>query len=224
MASVQTTTASTTASTPSTGSTKDRQMLANNFDQFLTLLTTQLKNQNPLDPLDTNQFTQQLVQFASVEQQIKTNTTLSSLLTASQASVATGALNFVGMRITAEGATSRLSGGSAAWSLNAPRGAQATINVQNSKGETVYSESKSLNAGSQLFTWNGRTSAGAPAPEGDYTISVTGRDANGQGMTISTEMEGVVDSVDLTGSVPTLQIGSVSVPVDKVKTMRRPAS
>ncbi len=66
-----TTGAGTTAGT-------DRKMLANNFDQFLTLLTTQLKNQNPLEPLDTNQFTQQLVQFASVEQQIKSNTTLAS--------------------------------------------------------------------------------------------------------------------------------------------------
>ena len=67
----------------------DRKMLASNFDQFLTLLTTQLKNQNPLEPLDTNQFTQQLVQFASVEQQIKSNTRLHSLLQATKSSTAT---------------------------------------------------------------------------------------------------------------------------------------
>ncbi|MGY4482257.1 flagellar hook assembly protein FlgD [Bradyrhizobium sp. LM3.2] len=70
--------------------------LAGNFQTFLTLLTTQLQNQNPLDPLDTNQFTQQLVQFAGVEQQLKTNDSLSQLVTLQQTTQATQALGFVG--------------------------------------------------------------------------------------------------------------------------------
>src|SRR6476620_1354947 len=102
--------ATTTASTQNaTGKTAtDKSMLASNIAQFITLRTTQLKNQNPLDPLDTNQFTQQLVQFASVEQQIKQNTTLTALLTASKATTNTNALGFVGMEVTADGASTQL--------------------------------------------------------------------------------------------------------------------
>src|SRR4051812_36410883 len=75
----------------STGST-----LAGNFQSFLTLLTTQLKNQNPLDPLDTNQFTQQLVQFTQVEQQMKLNTQMSSLIAIEQAAQSTAAMAYLG--------------------------------------------------------------------------------------------------------------------------------
>src|SRR5258706_11420771 len=79
----------TTASTATTG-------IADNFQTFLTLLTTQLQNQNPLDPLDTNQFTQQLVQFAGVEQQLKTNDQLTTLVSLQQTAQSTQALTFVG--------------------------------------------------------------------------------------------------------------------------------
>ncbi len=95
----------------------DASTIAGNFNQFLTLLTTQLQNQNPLDPLDTNQFTQQLVQFASVEQQLKTNDQLGSLITASKASAAATASGLIGKTVTADGATSSLADGSATWTL-----------------------------------------------------------------------------------------------------------
>src|SRR5213083_902330 len=92
---------SQTGTTPSANSgvtmntTTDTATLASNFSTFLTLLTTQLKNQNPLDPLDTNQFTQQLVQFAGVEQQLKTNDQLTSLVSLQQSAQATQALVYV---------------------------------------------------------------------------------------------------------------------------------
>src|SRR3954468_23821837 len=106
------TAASTTASTAaSTGLSSSRTALAGNFDSFLQLLTTQLKNQSPLDPLDTNQFTQQLVQFASVEQQLRSNDTLNALLTNAQASTAATAATYVGLDVTADGATQNLSNG-----------------------------------------------------------------------------------------------------------------
>src|SRR5690348_2540315 len=146
-------TPATTATTATTGASGkagasglvDDQMIASNFTTFLQLLTTQLQNQNPLDPLDTNQFTQQLVQFASVEQQIKQNTTLSALLTASKASTNTNALGFVGMEITADGASTQLAKGSALWKLTAPRAAsQATISIKDKSGAEVYTKTTSL--------------------------------------------------------------------------------
>src|SRR5215213_5913920 len=101
------------ASAGGTAKATDKAAIADNFNAFLLLLTTQLKNQSPLDPLDTNQFTQQLVQFASVEQQLKSNDTLNALLTSSKASAVSTAASFVGMEVTADGTTSRLSNGKA---------------------------------------------------------------------------------------------------------------
>src|SRR5262245_57242902 len=86
-----------------TSSTTTSSTIAGNFSTFLQLLTTQLKNQNPLDPLDTNQFTQQLVQFASVEQQINMNTQLGSLVTLQKTAQTTAALGFVGSTVTVDG-------------------------------------------------------------------------------------------------------------------------
>src|ERR1700760_3589524 len=92
--------------------------LAGNFQTFLTLLTTQLQNQNPLDPLDTNQFTQQLVEFAGVEQQLKSNDQLSTLVSLQQTAQNTQALGFVGQTVSVDGSTQNLTNGSAAWTFN----------------------------------------------------------------------------------------------------------
>ena len=78
--------------------------LANNFNSFLTLLTTQLKNQDPTSPLDTNQFTQQITQMTGVEQQLLSNQLLQQLVSA-QGGVASAA-NLIGETVTAPGATS----------------------------------------------------------------------------------------------------------------------
>src|SRR5436309_3831254 len=109
--------ASKTNSSGATLSSTTDATLAGNFQTFLTLLTTQLKNQNPLDPLDTNQFTQQLVQFAGVEQQLRTNDQLSALLALQQTAQSTQALTFVGKTAVVEGDTAALTHGLATWNL-----------------------------------------------------------------------------------------------------------
>jgi flagellar basal-body rod modification protein FlgD len=195
--------------------------IANNFDQFLQLLTTQLKNQSPLDPLDTNQFTQQLVQFASVEQQIKTNDNLTSLLTSNKTSNVTNALGFVGARVTADGTTSALKSGSAAWQLNAPRTGNATIVIKDANGNEVYSTTTTLSAGDQTLNWDGRKTNGGQAADGQYTMVLSAKDANGQVMTVASEISGTVDGVDVTGDVPVLDIGGILIPVTSVKSIRR---
>jgi flagellar basal-body rod modification protein FlgD len=211
----------TAAGSTSSASGADRKTIAENFDAFLLLLTTQLKNQNPLEPLDTNQFTQQLVQFASVEQQIKSNDTLNALLTSTQSSIVSSAASFVGMEITADGATTRLSDGKAQWKLDLARAATATITITNAEGSVVKTDTKSFNSGSQTYDWDGLTSTGLPAPEGDYTMTVTGRDLSGQAVTIKTEISGRVDSVDMAGEDPVLVLGGVRVPLPNVKAISR---
>ena len=108
-----------TSNTSAANGTTDSKTLAGNFNTFLQLLTTQLKNQNPLDPLDTNQFTQQLVQFAQVEQQLKSNDQLSTLVSLQQTAQQSQALGFVGNTVTVESQSAKLTDESAAvWSFN----------------------------------------------------------------------------------------------------------
>src|SRR3979409_435536 len=112
--------AANAGSTSSTSSTTgvDKNTLAGNFQTFLQLLTTQLKNQNPLDPLDTNQFTQQLVQFAQVEQQMKSNDQLATLVSMDKTAPQTTALAYVGANVVVDGSTSNVTNGQGNWSFN----------------------------------------------------------------------------------------------------------
>lgn len=212
-----TSSAATSTSTSTGGSGNE---IAGNFQQFLTLLTTQLQNQSPLDPLDTNQFTQQLVQFASVEQQLKTNATLTTLAAGAKASTAASAAGLVGATVTADGASAPLSGGQATWTVNpAKAAASATINISDSTGAVVATQTQALTAGAQSFTWNGRTTTGTNAAAGAYTIKVTARDASGQPVDVATDLTGTVTSVDMTGDSPVLLIGTSRVPMASVKSI-----
>jgi flagellar basal-body rod modification protein FlgD len=221
MASV---TPTSTGSTYTSSISSSRKSIADNFDQFLSLLTTQLQNQNPLDPLDTNQFTQQLVQFSQVEQQIKSNEMLASLADASNANRSASAAGYIGMTITADGARTTLANGKAQWSWDAARSGNATITVTDSTGATVYSKTQSINAGPGSFSWNGQTDNGGLKTSGDYTIKVVAKDSANNPIKVTTEINGIVDGVDLTGSVPVLKIGSTGVALDLVKSLRKPAA
>ena len=119
----------------STASLTGSRGIADNFDTFLQLLTTQLKNQNPLDPLDTNQFTQQLVQFTGVEQQLKTNEFLEALLLNTQTSYRADAVSYIGKEVTAAGSATRLQDGQATWSYElATDAAIARLEILDSTG------------------------------------------------------------------------------------------
>ena len=214
------TSATTTSSTASAVGI-DKNTLAGNFQTFLTLLTTQLKNQNPLDPLDTNQFTAQLVQFAQVEQQLKSNDQLATLVSLQQTAQATAALNFVGETVGVAGATAPLANGSATWNLTVPKPATGTVTITSATGQTVYSDNYSMSAGTQPFVWDGKDASGLQWPDGNYTISVTAQDANGQPVAIPTEIEAVVDSADLTQNPPTLSIAGQNYTLDKIKRVVR---
>jgi flagellar basal-body rod modification protein FlgD len=199
--------------------------LANNFQTFLTLLTTQLQNQNPLDPLDTNQFTQQLVQFAGVEQQLRSNDQLASLVKLQTTAQASQALNFVGATAVVDGSTTALSGGVAAWSLGVNKPSTVSVSISNSTGQTVFSGDYALSAGEhQSFVWDGRGSDGTQWPDGNYTISATAKDSSGQTVAVNTEILGVVDSADLSQSPPLLSIGGQSFSADKIKKVVRAVS
>jgi flagellar basal-body rod modification protein FlgD len=211
------------SSVPTVPATDD-QMIASNFTTFLQLLTTQLKNQNPMDPLDTNQFTQQLVQFAQVEQQMKSNTQLDTLIAVEKSAQSTVALAYVGQTVVVDGSTTQLDATKGAtWSLAASKPSTSTIVIKDSTGPTAYTGTFALNAGTQNFTWDGHGNDGKLWPPGAYTLSATAVDASGQNVGISTETQAVVDSVDLTQDPPVLSINGKDYTMDKIKRVVRPS-
>jgi flagellar basal-body rod modification protein FlgD len=213
-----------TVSTGSVSNALDNTEIASNFTTFLQLLTTQLKNQNPLDPLDTNQFTQQLVEFAQVEQQMKSNDQLSSLVSLEKSAQATTALAYVGATVVVDGSTAPLTNSTANWSLNVSKPSTATITIKDSTGQNVYTGTVAVNPGAQNFTWNGRGNDGRVWPDGAYTLTATAVDANQQSVAISTEVQAVVDSVDLTQETPQLSINGQNYTLDKIKRIVRPTT
>ena len=188
-----------------------RKTIADNFDTFLQLLITQLKNQNPLEPLDTNQFTQQLVQFTSVEQQLKTNEFLEAMMQSSQNTANAQAVSYVGKTVTASGATTDLLDGAANWIYRVDAAAENTnITIKDASGNVVYTENLSLAAGTDQIVWDGTTSSGTQLTSGRFTITIDARDGNGKYVPVTTEMQGVVDGVDVSGSEPRIPLSSIS--------------
>jgi flagellar basal-body rod modification protein FlgD len=192
--------------------------LAGNFQTFLTLLTTQLQNQNPLSPLDTNQFTQQLVQFASVEQELKTNDQLTTLVSLQQTAQSTQALTFVGKTAVVDGSTATMTNASATWDLSVPANSNVNVTIANSSGQNVFTGSYAVNAGTnQAFTWDGKGTDGTQWPDGKYTMTATAADSSGNSVGVTTQIQGVVSSVDLTQSPPMLTINGQTYTVNQIK-------
>jgi flagellar basal-body rod modification protein FlgD len=209
---------------------KSRKGIADNFDAFLSLLTTQLKNQSPLDPLDANQFTQQLVQFSGVEQQLRTNDQLATLVKNSIAGAGTklnaaAAAALIGTRVSADASTQRLGRDAnnlprAEFPVNVPAGySNFEVTITNKTGQEVYKGPWSpAGTGEQVLTWDGRSSNGtAVDAAGSYTVSVTGQTANGLKSQLSSERSGIVTSIDLSGAEEMVQFGSYTLPLSRIK-------
>ena len=214
-------TSSTAAQNGQIPASNDTQTVAANFQQFLTLLTTQLKNQNPLDPMDTNQFTQQLVQFAQVEQQLKSNEQLTNLVSLQKTAQSTSALQMVGQTVGVVGDTAPLFDNKAVWTLDVPKVSTVKVNIQDTTGQTVFSGSYTMNPGKQNFVWDGKDNSGTQHPDGNYKMVLTATDASGQTVNVTKEIEAQVDSVDLTADPPLLSIGGSNYTMDKIKRVVR---
>ena len=208
------------ASAAAASSALASSQIAGNFQSFLTLLTTQLQNQNPLSPLDTNQFTQQLVEFAGVQQQLNTNDSLATLVSLQQTAQSTQALGFVGKTAVVNGSTAALTDSSATWQLSVPTASTVNINITSSNGQTVFSGTYNATAGNnQPFTWDGKGSDGTQEPDGNYTLTATAKDSSNNTVAITTQVEGVVSSVDLTQSPPLLTIGGQTFTVNQIQSI-----
>lgn len=196
-------TATQAAATSATA--KSRATLSQNFDTFLTLLTSQLKNQDPLAPVDSNQFTQQLVQYSQVEQQIQTNDMLTKLADQQKTTTAGAALAYLGRTATITSTDTRLDSDGATWTYGLAAGAaQTTLSVVDASGREVFRTVGSSAKGDTTFTWDGKTANGQTAPEGVYRLVVKATNGAGAAVTSTVRVNERITGVDLTGATPSV--------------------
>ena len=190
------------------------------YNTFLTILTTELKNQDPTSPLDTNQFTSQLVQFSALEQNLQTNSLLQQLVLNQGQGQVNSALGYLGHTVQATGNTFALDGTSTdtptlTYSL-ASKADTAVINVVNSDGVTVRQLPVDTDAGQHSETFDGNNSTGQQLAAGTYTFQVQATDSKGNAIDATTYETGKVTGIDTTDGAVNLHMGSVIVPANNV--------
>ncbi|HEX6958993.1 MAG TPA: flagellar hook capping FlgD N-terminal domain-containing protein [Ferrovibrio sp.] len=214
---------STASSSATSASSAASATLASNFDTFLTLLTTQLKNQDPTSPLDTKDFTNQLVAFSQVEQSINTNKNLEKLISMVTAQTASNNLNFVGKLVDVDNDTVKraASDSYAYWSYDLPTGAtNVKYTITDSTGRvvrTVTSSAKDVTSGRVQVAWDGLDSSGNAMPAGNYKLAVTATDAQGKPLDgVKVYSRGYVESLDTIDGTQYLMVGGQKITPDKV--------
>lgn len=197
----------------------DESKFAKDFDDFLKLLITQLQNQDPTAPLDTNQFTEQIVQFSSVEQSINTNKKLDELITATRSGQASDIVSFTGKEVEAEGHNVTLKEGEdTVFAYNLEKKAKnAFVTIKDSGGTTIFSGTATSNAGRNLVSWDGITNSGNKAEPGVYQVFVTSESDTGAFNEETTIVKGTVMGVNLDTETPTLIVNGEEISLDKVR-------
>lgn len=207
----------------------DSKSLQQTYSQFLTLLTTQLQHQDPTSPMDTAQFTSQLVSFSQVEQQLKTNADLDKLVSSSGNNQTSLGLSYIGLNVDVQGSNfdfdpSKFS--SVTLSYNLPSTpATNKINIVDQHGNVVYSTNGALSSGNNTVSWNGNDNNGNPVPAGTYSIQVTALDATQNPIAATTQVPGQVTGMQTAsdGTVE-LQVGSQLVPISSVTAAYMPGN
>lgn len=213
-------TSSTTATTTSSSksSTTSNASLAGNYQQFLTLLLSQLQHQDPTNPVDASQYTSQLVQLASLEQQVSNGDKLDTLTDSLTAlGGGTAAIGYLGRTVQATGDTTAMSNGEASWGYElAGTASSVTLSVADANGNVVYQGKGDTAQGAHSVTWDGVGSDGSTYGSGTYTLTVKAVDAGGNAVSSTTSITGKVTSVDTSNGTATLSVNGVSVSTDNV--------
>ena len=224
-----TTTASatnTSSSSSSSANKSSRITLNANFDTFLKMLTTQLQYQDPTSPMDTAQFTNQLVMYSQVEQQLSTNDKLDELLSVQKGQGTNTALNYLGWVVSSENSNLPLVNKGASFSVTTDTApSKIAISITDSTGKIVRGLSMDGTSGKTAYnyTWDGKDGNGNQLADGAYKITVTASDASGAKITSHTYTGGIVTgiSTDSSGNA-LLEIGDVKIKPEDVYTVHAP--
>lgn len=213
-----------TSSSSSTGSSaisgnNALTALSSNFGDFLNMLMTQLQNQDPTDPLDTNQFTSELVQFSGVEQQINTNNSLTQLIQLTQSGEVMQGTTTAGKQVTVTSNEIPLQNGSGSVSFTATASQPVAISIYNSAGQDVRDAVITANAGSNTWTWNGEDNSGNQLADGAYKIAVVGANADGTTAALPFTVTGTATGVQSTSNGVQLDLGALPVSFSAVQSV-----
>jgi flagellar basal-body rod modification protein FlgD len=193
--------------------------LSGNFSEFLSMLMTQLQNQDPTSPMSSDQFTQELVEFAGVEQQINTNTNLSSLIQITQSGDLINASSILGKDVQVSASQISLQNGTGEIQFSTSAAEVVDVSVYNSKGTEIASQTVSANSGSNTWTWNGSEQSGGTAADGTYTVSVTTTSANGTSTAVPFSVIGKATGVVNNNGTMDLQLGNLVVDFTAVESV-----
>lgn len=197
--------------------------IAEDFNTFLTLLTTQLQNQDPLEPTDTNEFTNQLVAFAGVEQQIRTNDNLELIAGINAFAQNTAAVSFLGREVTIAGDSGENRGDGIGFQYVLPVTAdKSELEILDSEGDVVFRADGATAFGLHNFEWPGTSSSGAPLPPGTYRLRVVATDAEGSSIKADLFVRGRVSEVETGTSTPILTVDGRQVALQDVLAVRDP--
>jgi flagellar basal-body rod modification protein FlgD len=193
--------------------------LSSNFNDFLQMLMTQLQNQDPTSPMDTNEFTTELVQFSGVEQQINTNSSLTQLIQLTQAGETMQGTSMTGKQVTVQSTQVALQNGSGTLNFTDTTAGPVAIAISNSAGQQLYATSLTATAGQNSWTWNGSSSSGSQLPDGAYSAAVVGGNADGTTTALPFTVTGTATGVQSLSTGMQLQIGALSVPFSAVQSV-----
>ena len=200
-----------------TASENAEKTLSESFDTFLTLLTTQLRYQDPLEPMDSAEFTNQLVQFSQVEQSISTNSNLEKLLGYQGANQAVAAIGYIGTSVEALSNALPLVNGSATMNyVLAEKAESAKILVYDAAGDQVRSIEGPTSLGKHTVNWDGKDDNGNTLPDGAYTVVVSARDAETNLIDVATSITATVTGTQNTGTGTQLIFGIVPIDLENV--------
>lgn len=200
------------------------QSFTTTFNDFLLLLTTQLQNQDPTNPMEANEFTQQIASLSAVEQQINTNKNLEKLLDMVSNTQLNNVVGYIGREIEAPGESGVLDqyGATFAYDLE-KEAAAASVSITDATGKVVYTGNGTVKAGHNIVVWDGVNSlTGEKMPAGTYKIAVKAQDATGADIKSTTYTTGIVTSVESKDGKAQVSLGDIKVPIEDITTVRLP--
>ncbi|GBQ66322.1 basal-body rod modification protein FlgD [Ameyamaea chiangmaiensis NBRC 103196] len=206
---------SATSSTSSTTTTDPLASLGSNSTEFLTLLTTQLKNQDPSSPTSTDQLTTELAQFAGVEQQVSTNTNLSTLISLTQEEQMYNSQSLVGKTAEATTSTLPLQNGAAEFSFTSSNTDPVAIAIADSSGTVVKTVTMTPRAGTNTYTWDGTDNQGTTRSDGAYYVAIQGQTASGA-TSLTPTVTGTITGTSLDAGTVDIEMGGATIPMSSV--------
>ncbi len=215
-------TATTSASGGAAATTKSLKDLSQNYETFLRLLTAQLQNQDPLQPQDTAAFTNQLVQFSQVEQQIAGNKKLDDMVAAINNGQPNQALGYLGKTVEIQSNGLALQDGKSHLTVSTDVPASSSVlEISDAKtNKVIRTIELQKTAGTQDVNWDGKDADGKQLDDGTFVAKVKAKGADGKAIDAQVLTFGKVTGVDLTSGEPHLMLGKLPIKMSNVLSVK----